>query len=196
MKKVMISTIYEGNVVPIAVHKLGPDKLILLDAEDRKDTRERAINSLKEKYKGIVEVSAVKTSSYDIVKIASDVASIIDSESAKGNSVMLHITESRKIQSIGAMFGAYLRKEKVDGIYYFIQETGEPMKLPVLDLKLNETKMKMMKEIMKGQTNAKELASKLDVHLSLIYANFKEMQKEGLLDDDLKITEAGRLRMV
>src|SRR3989344_2830269 len=169
-KKVMISTIYEGNVVPIAVHKLGPDKLILLDAEDRKDTREKAINSLKDKYKGVIEVSAVKTSSYDIVKIASDVVSIIDGESAKGNSIMLHITESRKIQSIGAMFGAYLRKDKVEGIYYFIQETGEPMKLPILDLKLNDTKMKMLDEINKGNINAKELAKKLDVHLSLIYA--------------------------
>lgn len=196
-KKVMISTIYKGEVVPIAVHKLGPDKLILLDAEDRKDTREVAIKKLKEQYKGLMKVESVKTSSYDIVELASKVASMIDKEHAEGNTVVVHVTESRKIQAIGAMFGAYLRRDKVEGIYYFIEETpGAFVKLPMLDMFISETKMKMLKEIEKGKANAKDLAEKLDVHISLIYANFKEMQKEGLLDDKLKITEAGRLRMV
>ena len=195
-KKVMISTIYEGNVVPIAVHKLSPDKLILLEAEDRKETRKDAISKLKEKYKGIIEVSAFKIPSYDVVKLASTVASIIDDEYSKGNTIFVHITESRKIQAIGAMFGAYLRKNKVEGIYYFIQETGEPMKLPLLDMTLSDTKLKMLKGIEKSGINAKDQANKLGVHLSLIYANLKSMQRDGLLDDKLKITENGRLRMI
>lgn len=195
--KVMISTVYEGKVVPLAVHKLGPDKLILLNAtDDRNDTREKAIKKLKEQYKGIIKVEAVKTSSYDVVKIATDVASIIDKESAEGNSVIVHATESRKIQAIGAMIGAYRRNAKVDGIYYMVQETGDAMKLPLFDIELPETKKKMLQLMSKGNMKAKSLSEKLDVHISLIYANFKEMQKEGMLDDDLKITDGGRVRLV
>ncbi len=194
MGKVMISTVYEGQVVPKAVHKLGPDKLILLNADDRQDTRKKAIKKLREQYKGIMDVETVDVSAYGLVEIASAVASAIDSEA--GNEVYVHITESRKIQSIGAMYGAFMRKQKVEGVYYIVEETGEMLQLPMLDLKINDTKRRMLEEIGKGNTNAKELAGKLGVHLSLIYANFKEMQKEGLLTEALNITEAGRLRVV
>ena len=70
------------------------------------------------------------------------------------------------------------------------------MKLPLLDMTLSDTKLKMLKGIEKSGINAKDQANKLGVHLSLIYANLKSMQRDGLLDDKLKITENGRLRMI
>ena len=198
--KVMISTVYKGVAVPKAIHLLSPEKVILLDADEtdnkRNEERKKGITLIKDKFGDFVKISVIKTSLYDLVKITKDVAKIIDDESEKGNEVYVNITESRKTQSIGTMYGAYVRKDKVRGIYYITEEEQRLISLPVIDIKLKGTKEKLIVLIESGMTKAKDLAEKLDVHISLIYANFKEMQKEGLLDDNLQVTEAGRLRVV
>jgi len=199
-QKVLISTVYKGVAVPRAIHMLSPDTVILLDADEtdkkRNEERKKGIKMIKEKFRNIVEISVIKTSVYDLAKITKDVAKIIDDETANGNEVTVHITESRKTQSIGTMYGAYVRKNKVKGAYYITEEEQRLISLPMIDIKLTGTKEKLIKLIDSGMTKAKDLAEKLDVHISLVYANFKEMQKDGLLDDELKVTEAGRLRVV
>lgn len=198
--KVMISTVYKGVAVPKAIHLLSPDKVILLDADEtdskRNEERKKGIKLIKEKFGDLVEISVIKTSVYDLVKITADVAGEIDKEFEQENEVYIHITESRKTQSIGTMYGAYMRKDKVKGIYYITEEEQKLISLPIIDIKLKGTKEKLILLIDGGMTKAKDLAEKLNVHISLIYANFKEMQKDGLLDDDLHVTEAGRLRVV
>ena len=134
MPLTLISTIYEGNAVKAAIIKFSPDKVIIITSkpkDERKSTSRKSVKDLRNRYKTI-KIEVADTSVYEIPKIVNDVCKVIDKEHKSGNDILLHISEGRKTQSLGVLFAGFIKKDKIKGVYYFIEETNKAIPMPLL----------------------------------------------------------------
>lgn len=196
MSKTLISTIYEGEATNAAIIKFSPDKVILIgvDKSDpkRKTTLKKAIDELKNRYKTI-NFETLETSVYEIPKIVDDVCKVIDKEYKLGNEIMLHISEGRKTQSLGALFAGFIKKDKIKGVYYLVEETNKALSMPLLDFKLSQTKTLILKELASGNKKVTDIIKKTKKSKAMIYAHINELKKNGYLTENMEITDAGRI---
>ena len=196
MPKTLISTIYEGEATNAAIIKFSPDRVILIGADKadpkRKSVLKNNINKLKNKFKTI-KFEVIDTSVYDIPKIVDDVCKAIDKESNLGNNILLHISESRKTQSLGCLFAGFIKKDKIKGVYYLIQETNKALPMPLLNFKLSPTKTMILKEIAKGNKKVSKIINKTKKSKAMIYAHINELKKNGYITDNMEITDAGKI---
>ncbi len=196
MPTTLISTIYEGEATNAAIIRFSPDKVILVGVDksdpERKSTLNKSIAKLKEKYK-LLKFEMLNTSIYDIAKIAEDVSDKIAEEHKAGNEIILHISEGRQTQFLGLLFAGYLQKDKIKGIYYMIQETNQALAMPLLDLKLSETKKFIIKELSDGNKRIADIVEKSGKSKSMIYAHIDELKREGFLSENLEVTDVGRI---
>lgn len=196
--RVIISTIYEGHATRQAIQKLSPDKLILLIDEpqkiDKKEKMYELIKTIKEIFKDTLIVETIKVSSYDIPKIMEEVVKTIDKE-YENNQIILHITEGRKLTSLALLFSGYMRKEKINEIYYITEEEHKLIPLPLLAFQFNDTKKDILKEISKGNKDMNDIRKKINLSKSATYQNIQELKKEGYLENnkELNITDFGRM---
>ena len=201
-KRVVISTIYNGEAVRHAILKFAPDKLILLvDEPDNKKKKEKisqVIKTIKDFFKDSLIVEQIKISTYNLPEIMDKAIKIIDEEYEKENEIITHITEGRKIASLALLFATYARKEKIKDAYYITEEEKILIKLPLLNFEINKTKKSFLKEIAKGNGELKELQKKIDLGPSATYQNIDELKKEGYLEKnkELELTELGRIMIL
>jgi CRISPR locus-related DNA-binding protein len=196
-KRIIISTIYKGKAVKVAITKLSPDKLILLAEEPADKTRKEAIEGIKKTFKDIIEIETLTTKVYDMPEIIKDVIKKIEEETKLGNEIIVHISEGRKLTSLALLFAAYLRKDKVKAAYYITEEENRLVSLPLINFSLGSTKQNIIHEIGKGAEEVETLIKKLDVRQSVIYQHIQELKKEGYLKNGetkkLELTELGRI---
>jgi len=197
--KIIISTIYSGHAIKVALSKLGADKLILVTDEISHPTKENAVAELKQVFKDVLKIDTLKINSYNLSEIAETVTKKIDEEFKEGNEIVLHLSEGRKTTFLALLFAGFLRKEKVKGAYYITEETNQLISLPLIELSIGETKKEILKQIEKGNGVAKDLKEKLDVNQSAVYQHLQELKKEGYIsneEDGLKLTELGRIMIL
>jgi len=196
MSKTLISTIYEGEATNAAIIKFSPDKIILIGADKsdpkRKTELKKNIDKLKNKYKQL-NFEVLDTSMYDIPEIVNDTCKAIDKEHKLGNKILLHISESRKTQSLGVLFAGFIKKENIEGVYYLIEETGKALPMPLLNFKLSPTKTKILKELASGNKKVSNIIEKTKKSKAMIYAHITELKKNGYLTENMEITDAGRI---
>jgi len=199
---VVISTIYEGYAVKQAIAKLSPDKLILVTDEPKdkkkRDKMEKVIKTIKEFFKETIFIEVIKIPSYNIPKIIEMIIKIIDKESKKENKILVHTTEGRKTISLGLLFAAYRRKEKVKGAYYITEEEHKLISLPLINFSLGESKKSLLKEIAKGNGVVHDMGKKLKIKPSAIYQHVQELKREGYIENEggLKLTDLGRIMIL
>ena len=147
--------------------------------------------SIKDFFKEALPVETIKIPAYDIPKIIGIVLKRIDNESDQGNKITIHITEGRKTISLALLYAAYMRKDKIESIYYITEEDQTLISLPILSFELSETKKKMLKLIEKGVKEVDKMILELDIKQSAIYQNINDLKKEGYVEkqDGLVITE-------
>jgi len=191
--KTLISTIHEGGAVLAAINKLSPDRLILIVIDPLDSVRKKAIDNIKKNFGKVIEIETIKTELYDIPKIVRDVNKAIEKESKAGNEISIHISESRKTQSIAAMFSGFINKDKIKGVYYIEEETGKVLAMPLLDFRLGETKTNILREIAKGNTKMSSIIDKIGKNKSIVYSHIKDLKKNGYITDSLELTDAGRI---
>jgi len=201
-KRVVISTFYEGFAIKHIIPRLSPEKIIVLiddlkSSEEKKIKMDGTLKSLKDFFKGSIEIETLRISSYDIPKIMIEVSKKIEDEAKKGNKIMIHITEGRKITSLAVLFSAYLKKDFVEGAYYITEENKELIKLPLLKFDISKTKKRMLKLINDSVTDLEDIMKELKIKQSATYKNINELRSEGYLmkDDLLAITDLGRIMM-
>src|SRR3989344_1400951 len=194
--KTLISTIYEGEATNVAIIKFSPDKVILIGVDksdpERKANLKKSIEQLKSRYKTI-QFEILDTSIYEIPKIVNDVCKAIDKEHKSGNEIILHISEGRKTQSLGVLFAGFIKKDKIEGVYYLIEETGKALPMPLLDFKLSSTKTFILKELASGNKKVADIIKKSKKSKAMIYAHIIELKKNGYLTEDMEVTDAGRI---
>lgn len=201
-KRIVISTIFEGQAIKHAIPKLSPDKLILLidepNDEKKKEKMYEVIKSLKELFKEAIEIETNKISSYDLPKIMGEVINIMDKEYKEDNKIIVHITEGRKITSLALLFATYMRKEKIEASYYITEEEHKLISLPMLNFQLNETKKTLLNEIIKGNIEPEKLMKEIDIGKSALYQYIQELKKEGYLENskELRLTELGKIMIL
>lgn len=199
VKRVVISTFYLGPAVKRAITKLSPDKLILLIDDSLKgsgtEKMKKALDELKKFYSKILEIREIKVKSYDLPQILSKSSEAINKESKEGNEIIIHITEGRKITSLGLLFGAYMNKEKISSAYYITEEENKLISLPLLDFHVGESKKRILAEIGNGNGGIKAIENKLKIKQSATYQHLQELKREGYLEDgkELKLTQLGRV---
>jgi len=200
--RVLISTLYEGYAVKVAISKLSPDKIILLIDEPKKAKGKRTLRNslteLKKFYSNILEIETIKIKAYDMEQIMQEVSRAIERENEKGNEIVVHITEGRKTISLALLFGTYLKKGKINGAYYITEEEHKLIPLPLINLSVGESKKKILSEISNGNGSIKELQNKLNIKQSAAYQHLQELKKEGYLSNDkeLKLTDLGRIMVL
>jgi len=194
-KRVIISTVYSGKAVKMAINKLSPDKLILITDPSKDRIKTETIKLIRKIFDDILDIEVLETSLYDIPEIIDKITTQIDKEFKKENEILLHITEGRKTTSLALLFAGYMRKEKIKGSYYIIEETNTVLSLPLISFELGESKKKLLKEISKGNEKIQKIEKKLGIKQSAIYQHLQELKQEGYLEDnkELKLTDFGRM---
>lgn len=202
-KRVVISTFYEGFAIKHIIPKLSPDKIIIVmddlkSSEEKKEKMKENLNSLKDFFKGAIEIETFRISSYDIPKIMMEINNKIDEESKKGNKILIHITEGRKTTSLAVLFSAYVKKDLVEGAYYITEEDKELIRLPLLRFDIGETKKKMLNLINKGVKDIHKIMKELNIKQSALYQYLQELKQEDYLEKDkeLKLTDLGRIMIL
>ena len=194
----LISTVYSGRSIKIAIKQLSPAKLILIVDKPINKTKELAVNEIKKFYNNVLEIETLQTSLYNIPEIMEKVIRVIDKEIKKENEVLIHITEGRKTTSLALLFAGYTRKENINGVYYVIEETNEILSLPLIKLEVGNSKKQLLKEISRGNGEIKKMEKKLKIKQSAVYQHVQELKDEGYLEKDkeLKLTDLGRIMIL
>ena len=82
-KRVIISTIYSGKAVKMAINKLSPDKLILITDPSKDRRKTESISLVRKIFDDILDIEVLETSLYDIPEIISKITNQIDKLSAE-----------------------------------------------------------------------------------------------------------------
>ena len=175
-----------------AIRKFSPDKLLFIFPEPVEKIKVEAINRIKKDFKNLI-FENITTKTYDIARIASDVDKAIKKELKENNKVKIHISESRKPQALGAYFAGLLNKGHIDGVYYLEEEDGSVLTMPMLNFKLSKTKTFILNEINKGNKDIPSIVTKSKKQKSIIYQHVKVLKQDGYLNDDLELTDSGKI---
>ena len=201
--RVVITTFYEGSAIKKIIPKLSPNKLIILiddlkATENKKEEMKKTLDSIKDMFRGIIEIEAIKISSYDLPKIMEEAAKKIKEEYDKGNEILIHITEGRKITSLALLFAGYMNRDKIKGAYYITEENSQLLSLPLLSLGVGESKKKILEQIFKRNGEIKKIEKKLKIKQSAVYQHVQELKNEGYLEKgkELKLTDLGRIMIL
>ncbi len=193
IKKVMISTVYSGTALGYAAHKLGVDKVYLVVTAPPAPESAQAEKEFRERYKGLIEVVRVTIPQYDIASGAEQIVRIIRKEAE--HEVYVHTSEGRKTMMLSLLFAAYVEKRKVKPAYYVGSEDHKAklIQLPLLEFRVRGNKKKILQELKAGEDDAVKIGKKLGIHKSMVYSHLKALIRDGYLDEDWKLTDAGRV---
>lgn len=189
--RILITTIYKASSVIQVIKQFSPKKIYFVIDEPLDDVRKNSIAMIKDLFPELEYGKEIKTKIYDIVNIAHECIKTIEKE--KENTIIINISEGRKTMSIGVLFGSYVMKKYVDSVFYIMEETNQPIKLPLIDLKVTEKKEKILKAVDKGMESISDLEKEVDMKAATLYVHLKELRDEGFLTKDTKLTEMGKI---
>jgi CRISPR-associated protein Csa3 len=104
-KLTLISTIYSLEPVIICVTRLSPSKVILLSEEGANEKKTQSEELIEKTFKNALQVEKKYTAVYNTVRVAKDVAEIIEEEHARGNQLIVNVSGGRKPQAFGGFLG-------------------------------------------------------------------------------------------
>lgn len=209
-KRVLITGVYSGKAVKIAITKLSLDKIFLVlekDYDSKKNpsciTKEKSVEELKElkkKFDKILEIDLLKTDSvYDIFHIAEDIVKQIDKIPLEDD-ILIHVSEGTKIMSFALNLAANARRNRVSGIYYIIEETNEIIKLPSLQFpEINESERLILNLINKGINKPSKIILQLKKPKSVVYQSIKQLQQKEYLEINegkISLSPLGRIKVM
>ncbi|PIN86696.1 hypothetical protein COV19_03405 [Candidatus Woesearchaeota archaeon CG10_big_fil_rev_8_21_14_0_10_44_13] len=188
----IIATLFSYEPVIAGVTKFGADRLVLLVDKPPLKEQEEAIKKVKEALGIYVQIDIHKTEVYDIVEVARDVVSIID-KIDKDETIHLNISAARKTKSLGLMFAGYARSSRIDKIVYLTKEEKKAIILPKLSFNLSNTQMKVLEYLEKMEFDVKKMTVSTKISRATIFKTAKELKDTGFIDDDYKLTDAGKI---
>lgn len=186
--KLLISTLYRGDANPAALYKLGADKVIFLVDEPMSPVREKALEKIKTQFKSLFEVGILKTTEFDVYKIAKDIYDRVRRE--KYTELVFHASEARKTMFLGCLYAASLLKAKC---YYLREDNNELYEIPLFKFKFNNTQKDLLKVLDKGSMNKVNIAKKIGRSRSIVYDNLKVLKADGYVGEEDKLTDVGRI---
>ncbi|NJD53001.1 MAG: CRISPR locus-related DNA-binding protein [Candidatus Methanoperedens sp.] len=194
----LISTIYSLEPVIVCVTRLSPVKLILLTEEGTDEKKLRSEKTLEDTFGKVIEIVKRNTSLYDPVKVAQDVAALIEEEHTRGNHIMINVSGGRKPQAFGALFGAYTRSDMVKRIVYVTEEDNFIIDFPILSFNISDTKKTILEQIKSGVSSIQDIAIKVGISKGMAYNHLRELKAMGYIkgEDGYTITDAGKIAVI
>ncbi|AKB26304.1 Transcriptional regulator [Methanosarcina sp. MTP4] len=195
----LISTIYSLEPVIVCITRLSPSKIVLISEEGAVEKKVRSEETIEKTFGNILEVEKKYTSLYDTVRVAQDVANLIEEEHAKGNQVIVNVSGGRKPQAFGALFGAYARNDMVQRIVYVTEEDSMIIDFPVLSFNLSDTKKIILEQIQEGVSAVPQIAATVGISKGMTYNHLRELKSMGYIADGEKgyeITDAGKIAAI
>ncbi len=194
----LITTLYNLEPVLICVTRLSPSKIIILTEEGAVERKVQAENTLEATFGKVIEVKKSITSLYDPVRVAKDVAGIIEKEHALGRSVLINVSGGRKPQAFGALFGAYARSDMVKKVVYVTEEDNLMIEFPILSFNLSPTKKAILELIQNGTTAVENIAAKVGISKGMAYNHLRELKAMGYVSDEggYSLTDSGKLAVI
>ncbi len=197
MSNVLLSTGYDSSAVVFAIKKFDIDKAILLTDTKPDDIQSKSVKSVREVFGSLVEIKEEKVDVYNIVDVTQKVVDVIDSISQK-DTIFVNITAGRKPQSLGVIFAAYQRANRISKIVYITEEKKNIVILPILSFALTDSQLEILRNIDKTDSMSK-LEKKLEIGRAMIYRNVKDLQNRGFIEkgqNGLKLTNAGEIAIL
>ncbi|AFV22371.1 transcriptional regulator [Methanolobus psychrophilus R15] len=194
----LITTLYNLEPVLICVTRLSPTKVIILTEENAVDRKVQAENTLEATFGKIIEVKKAITSLYDPVRVAKDVADIIEKEHALGKNVLINVSGGRKPQAFGTLFGAYARSDMVKKVVYVTEEDNFMIEFPILSFNLSPTKKVILELIQNGTSAVENIAANVGISKGMAYNHLRELKAMGYISDEggYSLTDSGRLAVI
>ncbi len=193
LSKVLIATVYSPDPVLFAITKLGPDRVFLLIDTDASKEQEKAVKLIQESIGKVIDVKVVKVDVYDVVKVATKCVEIIDMQ-PKDDWVFVNITSGRKPQAIGLLFAAYARHDRVRKIAYNADDKNTVVYLPRLSFKLTDSQKRILEQLDRGKFESiGDLSKKIELSTAMLYRAVDELKDMDLINDDLTLTDAGKI---
>jgi CRISPR-associated protein Csa3 len=194
----LITTLYNLEPVLICVTRLSPTKVIILTEENAVDRKVQAENTLEATFGKIIEMKKAITSLYDPVRVAKDVADIIEKEHALGKNVLINVSGGRKPQAFGALFGAYARSDMVKKVVYVTEEDNFMIEFPILSFNLSPTKKVILELIQNGTSAVENIAANVGISKGMAYNHLRELKAMGYISDEggYSLTDSGRLAVI
>lgn len=194
----LITTLYTLEPVLICVTKLSPSKIIILTEENTDEKKVQAEQILEATFGKVIDIKKAITSLYDPVRVAQDVASLIEKEHAQGRKVLINVTGGRKPQAFGALFGAYARSDMVARIVYVTEEDNFIIDFPVLSFNISPTKKMILELVQNGTVAVESIAMSVGISKGMAYNHLRELKSMGYITDGdgYKITDSGRLAVI
>lgn len=187
--KVLITMLHECVVNEIIIYKQTPNKVYLVTANEKNQLA--TAKRLNEKFPKIV-FETVVIDEFDVVGITKEIDRIIKKE--KENKIFINVTEGRKTMVLGGVYAASLNKSVVEGAFYLRQDNHELISVPLFDFsRLSDTKRKILEEFEQGNTKVSDIAKKLKVNRSLIYASINELIKKKYITKEWAVTDSGKI---
>ena len=197
MKKVLIATLYSKEPVMLAATKLSPDKLFLLIDDMPDASQQKSLEFVKQALKHL-DIKPIKTSMYDIVKVAERCVQIIDDEDSE-NIIYVNITSGRKPKALGLLFAAYMRSHKVKKIAYNPEEDkNSVIYLPKMKFSFTDSQNKILDFLATGKIDGKnytQLAADVDMSTAMFYRAVDELKDMALVEKEpkLQLTDFGKI---
>lgn len=194
----LITTLYNLEPVLVCVTRLSPSKIIILTEENAVDRKVQAENTLVATFGKVIEIKKAITSLYDPVRVAKDVADIIEKEHALGSSVLLNVSGGRKPQAFGALYGAFARSDMVKKVVYVTEEDNFMIEFPILSFNLSPTKKSILEMIQNGTVAVENIAATIGISKGMTYNHLRELKTMGYITDDggYSLTDSGRLAVI
>ncbi len=194
--KVLISTLWDGTRVPFVINKINPDKIYFIMDEHPQRT---------EAYKQIEmgfphkKINKINIEDYDIYEITKKITEVMKIELDKGHELLICVSEAMKQMSFALTYAAYLHADQIEGIYNVMHETGEIIKLPLLNIDLKNGKKEVLQIInslssKEGLIKGADISSKAKLKKTAVYENLKELIRVGFIDKETnKLTVFGKI---
>ncbi len=195
--RILISTFYSLEPVVSSIHRYSPEKVYLLTDKDMDQQATNNFETLKNTFSHVIDLKRIPVNQYDIYEVAKKTVDIIDREYHNQNEIFINITGGRKTSMLGVLYGAYTRCDLVSSIHYIREEDSQPMELPKMSYDLNDVEHTLLELINTSKEfNVSEAANRLGKTKGLIYLYLKKLKSRGFIDDDFKITTAGKIALL
>jgi CRISPR locus-related DNA-binding protein len=193
----LIATFY--NVEPFIPAALKyPSRKIILIVSTLDSKVKKNVEKLEEFFGSIVDIETlVINEDAEVVDIAKRTVDLIDKESRPNVKILVSVGGgSRKLAS-GVLYGCYSRPKLVNKILSNSPSLKDVIELPKLRYNLGAAKYEVLKKIAnRGNKSINEIAKELNKTRGMLYQHLRELGEGGYVDDDFKITDAGRLALL
>lgn len=155
------------------------------------------INEIRKIFGKYARIGVERITGERVLDIAKRGVEIIDREARQSTRIMVNLSGGLRPLANGLLYACYSRPEKIYRIVSDRGKKGGIIELPKLRYNLGSTKYDVLKRRATGEDESiSEMAKEMKKTRGMLYQHLKELKEGGYVDEDFKITDAGRLALL